>query len=996
MSDDDVFSDDEDLDIILRQAPVAIRSSEGYEEVPTPKNIPVQSHHFTDYAALSTYIYPTNYELRDYQYNIVARAFYDNLLVALPTGLGKTFIASTVMLNFHRWFPQSKIIFMAPTKPLVAQQIRACCGIAGISSSKAAILLDKTKKNREAIWDEKHIFFTTPQVVENDLTAGLVSPKDVVLLVIDEAHRAKGNYAYNNVCQYLRRFNPLFRVLALTATPASDVEGVQEIINNLQISKIEVRTENSIDIVKYMKRKRVDRISVGLSVEISECVALLSEAIAPILQMCNERKIYEITDPAKINAFQAMEASQKIVKNPSIPEGLKWLNFFLLQLLGVVGQALRRLNIYGIRSFYHYFEEKHREFTTKYKNKKSTNHTAATFYMHANVTRVLQKAREWMEDPSFLGHPKLDVVMSELSRFYGESTGDSKVIIFTEFRESALDIVKAIENSGDENLKPHIFIGQAKEREKFDETKFLQKGKKKNKKAKEKEKEKSTPDGSRTSSEDAQLKGMNQKMQKQLIKDFKGDKYNILVATSIGEEGLDIGEVDLIICFDSTSSPIKNIQRMGRTGRKRDGRVILLFASNEETKFDKAMGGYEYIQKHIMSGRLIELCESNRIISPEYKPVVDKRFIEIPEENLELKTEADDDEILRIAQSYMNGDGRKRKKKKFHMPDGVETGFRSVTLMVRRRGDEVSLAEKRQRDLLDDLAGSDKELSQRVEEVKRGTPNTSMEGGSVENSISLDSDEEPSRKQPKVAYKTQRPITSHFEYAPKVEVGVRRPMRTLGPRRPTIMDQLKKQKRKTEEHISEILDKIGDEEGKSAVQGTEAEVTNLHEEVQHDVNNANHQDDFLNSPEHTNTYTEKHQENVPLHFDNPQGPPRQENVSSPDLTSDDFDDGLDDVLCRVLNERTSSNLLNNSNPQSPEAKIVQMPLFPASPVFVAPDDGTLTEGQRFELFASYYTHIRPSENLGYCDPHFYGPVSHGQIAHSKTTEGILRSLHPNT
>ncbi len=54
--------------------------------------------------------------------------------------------------------------------------------------------------------------------------------------------------------------------------------------------------------------------------------------------------------------------------------------------------------------------------------------------------------------------------------------------------------------------------------------------------------------------------------------------YNTIVVTFIAEEGLDIMEVDLVICFDANVSPICMIQRMGGTGRKWDGRVdILLF-----------------------------------------------------------------------------------------------------------------------------------------------------------------------------------------------------------------------------------------------------------------------------------------------------------------------------------------------------------------------------------------------------------------------------------
>jgi Fanconi anemia group M protein len=66
--------------------------------------------------------------------------------------------------------------------------------------------------------------------------------------------------------------------------------------------------------------------------------------------------------------------------------------------------------------------------------------------------------------------------------------------------------------------------------------------------------------------------GFTQKEQSRVIEEFKKGGYNTLVSTCIGEEGLDIGEVDLIICFDAQASPTRMVQRMGRTGRKRDGR----------------------------------------------------------------------------------------------------------------------------------------------------------------------------------------------------------------------------------------------------------------------------------------------------------------------------------------------------------------------------------------------------------------------------------------
>jgi superfamily II DNA or RNA helicase len=93
----------------------------------------LESKHALNSATRQTWLYPTNYDQRDYQFNISRSSLFKNTLVSLPTGLGKTFIAAVVMYNYFRWFPEGKIVFLAPTKPLVNQQIDACYQITGIS-----------------------------------------------------------------------------------------------------------------------------------------------------------------------------------------------------------------------------------------------------------------------------------------------------------------------------------------------------------------------------------------------------------------------------------------------------------------------------------------------------------------------------------------------------------------------------------------------------------------------------------------------------------------------------------------------------------------------------------------------------------------------------------------------------------------------------------------------------------------------------------------------
>jgi len=170
--------------------------------VSAPANDNEQFHTYPDFDRQSgpIWIYPTNYEKRDYQYKIVSAALFQNTLVVLPTGLGKTFIAAVVMFNYCRWYPTGKIIFTAPTKPLVAQQMEACAKVMGIRRSEMCEMTGGVNpEERKRLWLEKRVFFLTPQTLNNDLVKSTCPWSKVRCLIIDEAHRALGQHAYCQV-----------------------------------------------------------------------------------------------------------------------------------------------------------------------------------------------------------------------------------------------------------------------------------------------------------------------------------------------------------------------------------------------------------------------------------------------------------------------------------------------------------------------------------------------------------------------------------------------------------------------------------------------------------------------------------------------------------------------------------------------------------------------------------------------------------------------------
>jgi ATP-dependent DNA helicase MPH1 len=185
--------------------------------------------------------------------------------------------------------------------------------------------------------------------------------------------------------------------------------------------------------------------------------------------------------------------------------------------------------------------------------------------------------------------------------------------------------------------------------------------------------------------------GMTQKTQLDIIKKFKGGTYNTIVATSIGEEGLDIGEVDRIVCYDSSASPIRMLQRMGRTGRKRAGNItLLLMKGKEQDSYVKAKDNYEKMQEMIASGTRFAFHDdlSARILPAGIRPVPDKRIIDIPQENSQQE----------LPEPKRKGRAPKRPPKKFHMPDDVETGFtRASTLGDGAQKEKSSKAPKKRK-----------------------------------------------------------------------------------------------------------------------------------------------------------------------------------------------------------------------------------------------------------------------------------------------------------
>ena len=463
-------------------------------------------------------IKPDTLILREYQETIFSTAVDANTLVVLPTGLGKTVIAA--MLAAHNLYssPQSKVLFLAPTRPLAVQHHTTFKNLLNIENMVVLTGMDAVEDRRK-LWDDNRVIFATPQTIENDIMRGL-NLKDVSLIIFDECHRCVGEYAYVYIAsEYMRTAShPL--ILGLTASPSADKETIKEITNNLGIQKVEARTERDSDVEKYVHETKIDWVRVELPDEFKKIIKDIEELLRKDLHLLKEQGFLETASLVKINKRSLLELQAEIRKNITAGQ-----ECFLAASLAAsalkMHHALELLETQGTSSLDSYFDR-----LSKQKSK-AIKRLFADELMIGIVRAV--------HDLNVLGldHPKLEK-LTEIVKKHPKQ----KIIVFTQYRDSVDKIVEVLEKN---SISAHEFIGQASK---------------------------------------GDNKGMTQKKQIETLNNFREGKYNALVATSVAEEGLDIPAVDLVIFYEPTPSEIRSIQRRGRTGRSAAGRVIVLMAKD--------------------------------------------------------------------------------------------------------------------------------------------------------------------------------------------------------------------------------------------------------------------------------------------------------------------------------------------------------------------------------------------------------------------------------
>ncbi|MDQ3868229.1 MAG: DEAD/DEAH box helicase [Thermoproteota archaeon] len=499
---------------------------------PKQDSEPEQSEPLTRYVE-HPIMWNRSIELRLYQKNIADSAQHRNTMVILPTALGKTVISLLVGADVLYNYRDKRILVMAPTRPLVSQHMKSFSSVMKISEENIASVTGKILPYaRRAVWNRTDIrlVFATPEVVKNDLEDGRLNLKDFGLLVFDEAHRAMKEYAYTSIAKEYINQSSCPYILAMTASPGAERRRIQEVCNNLFIEHIEYRSEDDPDVKPYVNAINVKWEWLNLPEEFRYIVSIL-------------RSLLE-------------ERLKWLIRNGLLMKGIKWI--FKKDLIEL-GEALRyklELTMEEQRGLlYIAILNQSSALTLMYcleLIESQGSHSLKAFLDRinedgSNAHTSLLKDPRMMEIKTLVEgivkeHPKIlrllqlinDHHISSMNNVRNSPNSNSKILVFTQYRDTAKHIVEVLEKNG---IKTSRFVGQAK----------------------------------RIGDE-----GMKQNEQAAVLESFRNSDFDVLVATSIAEEGLDIPEVDLVIFYEPISSEIRYIQRRGRTGRKSSGSVIIL------------------------------------------------------------------------------------------------------------------------------------------------------------------------------------------------------------------------------------------------------------------------------------------------------------------------------------------------------------------------------------------------------------------------------------
>ena len=384
-------------------------------------------------------------------------------------------------------------------------------------------------KKRQQIWQTAEIIFSTPQCIANDLKNSLYDLKEVSLLVLDEAHRCLKNYDYTNVAKFYKQQAQNPRSLGLTASPGYEQSKINQICKHLDVESIEIRTRESEDVKPYLQKLEFTKIEVPFPKEFLEIKEILKSLYD---QKIEKLKAYNLIYPP-INKITLLQLQNKLAAQFSSRNFTAMRGMSLTAQAIKISHAIELLETQTLSGLKDYLDNLKKQAEQKKSKAAQTIANSKEFQTSYEMLKTLIALK--------IEHPKLEELKTLVENEIKENP-NSKIIIFSQFRETATKICKEINKIT--NIKAQVFLGQMKKQIR------------------------------------GLITGLSQKEQKGVIDKFRTGKINVICATAIGEEGLDIPEVNAVFFYETIPSAIRKIQRAGRTARLSPGKLFILITKD--------------------------------------------------------------------------------------------------------------------------------------------------------------------------------------------------------------------------------------------------------------------------------------------------------------------------------------------------------------------------------------------------------------------------------
>ena len=450
----------------------------------------------------------------------------------------------------------------------------------------------------------------------------------------------------------------------MTASPGSDKYKIKEVCENLYIQNIVVKTEDDVDVKPYFNPVEIEWVKVKMGTELAKIKEYIDKSLKVRLKALKNMGVIKTVSVNKVDILKARGRIQGEIARSTNPDKELFHAISILTAVINIQHAQELIETQGVNTFNRYVG----------RLRKKQTKAAKSLMLDDNFGRAVKLARK--AEKSGLEHPKLHEITKILKQELGDNgqskltterfedksdESASKIIVFTQYRDTLDMIHQKLEKEG---IKSAQFFGQA------------------------------AKDGK---------KGLTQKQQKAIIKSFRMGEYDVLLSTSVAEEGIDIPAVDLVVLYEPVPSEVRMIQRRGRTGRKRTGRVKVLITegTRDEAYYWSSIRKEDRMKNQLIDPVVLEELNASAIERMENEKRV--KVVDRPKKDNDFPV--------------VYADSREGNSKVIrHLTEmEIDVQVRSMAVADYQVSDEVAIERKTAKDFVDSIV--DKRLFKQAKEL---------------------------------------------------------------------------------------------------------------------------------------------------------------------------------------------------------------------------------------------------------------------------------------